>query len=57
MKKIKDLTREERLKICNEHVYDKCDRCPFLLFAIHGDTQYCVHTILNVLEREVEYDS
>ena len=52
-KKIKDLTLQERLKICDKHVYDKlgCHNCPF-----HIGSDTCVHHILNVLEREIEVD-
>ena len=56
-KKIKDLTREERLKICDKYVHEGCEHCPFLLFTFREQSSYCVHHILNVLEREVEYDS
>ena len=55
-KKIKDLTTNERLDICDKHVYDHCDRCPFMLFVNNTNDHYCVHQILNVLEREVELD-
>lgn len=53
-KQIKDMTHIERLCICNEHIYDKCVGCPFLLDVKGAELHYCVHHILNVLEREVE---
>ena len=53
-KKIKDLTHDERVAICSEHVYEMCDHCPFRLSLLREDKSYCVHQILNVLEREVE---
>lgn len=60
LKKIKDLTDFERREICDKHVYDKCAGCPFMLEARNNGqdsdvvVKYCVHHILNVLEREVE---
>ena len=53
-KKIKDLTHDERVAICSEYVYEMCDHCPFRLSLLREDKSYCVHQILNVLEREVE---
>lgn len=59
-KKIKDLTDFERREICDKHVYDKCVGCPFMLEARNNGqdsdvvVKYCVHHILNVLDREVE---
>ena len=59
-KQIKDLTLQERLTICDKHIYNKCESCPFRLEARDGGqdsdivVHYCVHHILNVLNREVE---
>lgn len=55
-KKIKYLTQEERLKICDKYAHESCEGCPFLLFTFNGQNLYCVHHILNVLEREIEVD-
>ena len=61
-KQIKDLTLQERLTICDKHVYNKCEGCPFMLEygnnGQHSDVwiKTCVHHILNVLNREVEVD-
>ena len=55
-KQIKDLTFNERAAICDKHVYDNCDGCPFCLSILRTDKSYCVHHIMNVLEREVEVE-
>ena len=55
-KKIKDLTLRERLDICDKYVYNHCDKCPFMLFLNNTDDHYCVHQILNVLNREVDVE-
>ena len=53
-KQIKDLSFNERVQICNKYVYDNCDGCPFRLSVLRFEKSYCVHHIMNVLEREVE---
>ena len=56
-KKIKNLTFQERVKICDEYCYHHCQGCPFRLELLdhkYDDKPYCVHHILNVLERKIE---
>lgn len=62
-KKIKDLTREERFRIC---ATQRCDTCPYIFFnieisqfseQIEEKYRVCLANIGRIMEREVEVDA